>query len=103
MRCRLGGKSEWIAGVGRESINRKGDTTPSPEDGYWTVDLGEKPKKVGVFVDYEEGLVSFYDVEARSHIYSFTGCTFTEKLYPYFSSYMSLFHSTWLIITPITH
>ncbi|XP_047670539.1 E3 ubiquitin-protein ligase TRIM7-like [Tachysurus fulvidraco] len=39
---------------------------------------------VGVFVDYEEGLVSFYDVKSRSHIYSFTGQTFTEELYPYF-------------------
>jgi len=35
-------------------------------------------------VDYEEGLVSFYDVESRSHIYSFTGQSFTEKLFPYF-------------------
>jgi hypothetical protein len=37
---------------------------------------------VGVFVDYDEGLVSFYDVEARVHIYSATGCSFTETLYP---------------------
>ncbi|RXN11984.1 E3 ubiquitin- ligase TRIM39-like protein [Labeo rohita] len=44
-----------------------------------------KPKAVGVFVDYEEGLVSFYDVGSRSHIYSFIGQTFTDKLYPYFS------------------
>ncbi|XP_038561986.1 E3 ubiquitin/ISG15 ligase TRIM25-like [Micropterus salmoides] len=44
-----------------------------------------QPEKVGVFVDYEEGLVSFYDVDAAAHIYSFTGCRFTEKLYPYFS------------------
>ncbi|KAL7875699.1 hypothetical protein AOLI_G00106620 [Acnodon oligacanthus] len=44
----------------------------------------QKLQKVGVFVDYEEGLVSFYDVESRSHIYSFTGQSFTEKLYPYF-------------------
>ncbi|XDV46544.1 hypothetical protein PO909_014424 [Leuciscus waleckii] len=44
-----------------------------------------RPEKVGVFVDYEEGLVSFYDVKYRSHIYSFTGQTFTEKLYPVFN------------------
>ncbi|XP_062339657.1 zinc-binding protein A33-like [Osmerus eperlanus] len=97
------GKTDWILGLVRESINRKETTTLSPEDGYWTVSLmngdeyraladpyvllslRQKPQKVGVFVDYEEGLVSFYGVEARSHIYSFTGCTFTEKLYPVFN------------------
>ncbi|XP_073667970.1 E3 ubiquitin-protein ligase TRIM39-like isoform X1 [Paramisgurnus dabryanus] len=96
-------KTEWDLGVARESINRKGDITVSPEDGFWTVWLRNeneyealddpdvslclkvKPQKVGVFVDYEEGLVCFYDVESRSHIYSFTAQTFTEKLFPYFS------------------
>ncbi|XP_056093388.1 E3 ubiquitin-protein ligase TRIM39-like isoform X2 [Rhinichthys klamathensis goyatoka] len=97
------GKTQWTLGVARESINRKGEITLSPEDGVWIVilrneneyyacespsvylSLRVKPEKVGVFVDYEEGLVSFYDVEYRSHIYSFTAQTFTEKLYPYFS------------------
>ncbi|KAI4893985.1 hypothetical protein NFI96_021044, partial [Prochilodus magdalenae] len=97
------GKTEWDIGVARGSINRKGEVTLKPQDGFWTVwlrngteyralagpavhlSLREKPQKVGVFVDYEEGLVSFYDVEARSHIYSFTGQSFTEKLYPYFN------------------
>ncbi|ROL41920.1 Zinc-binding protein A33 [Anabarilius grahami] len=97
------GKTEWDLGVARESINRTGEITLSPENGFWTVwlrnenqykaldnpsvslSLRVKPEKVGVFVDYEEGLVSFYDVDSRSHIYSFTGQTFTEKLYPYFS------------------
>ncbi|XP_053093518.1 E3 ubiquitin-protein ligase TRIM39-like [Pangasianodon hypophthalmus] len=97
-------KMEWDLGVVRESVNRKGEIEAfNPQDGFWTVvlrngnqyqacddpcislSLREKPQKVGVFVDYEEGLVSFYDVEARSHIYSFTGQSFTEKLYPYFS------------------
>ncbi|KAL7880916.1 hypothetical protein SRHO_G00031700 [Serrasalmus rhombeus] len=85
----VSGKTEWDLGVTTESSNRKGDITASP--GYWMVWLRNKtefiaadcppvplsikraPQKVGVFVDYEEGLVSFYDVEARSHIYSFTG------------------------------
>ncbi|XP_047669730.1 butyrophilin subfamily 2 member A2-like isoform X17 [Tachysurus fulvidraco] len=98
------GKTEWRLGVVRENINRKGrGITLKPQDGFWTVGLWdenqykaradppvpltlrEKVEVVGVFVDYEEGLVSFYDVKSRSHIYSFTGQTFTEKLYPYFS------------------
>ena len=48
--------------------------------------LKSQPEKVGVFVDYEEGLVSFYDVDAAALIYSFTGCSFTEKLFPFFST-----------------
>ncbi|XP_062342848.1 E3 ubiquitin-protein ligase TRIM39-like [Osmerus eperlanus] len=116
------GKTRWDLGVARESINRKGAITLSPDNGYWTVflrngdeywaladspvllSLRQKPQKVGVFVDYEEGLVSFYDVEARSHIYSFTGCTFTEKLYPYFSPCPNDGgkNSAPLIITPVT-
>ncbi|XP_076849625.1 E3 ubiquitin-protein ligase TRIM39-like [Brachyhypopomus gauderio] len=97
------GKSEWDVGVARESVNRKGKLILKPYDGCWAVilrnendyracagpdiplTLREKLQTVGVFVDYEEGLVSFYDVEARSHIYSYTGQSFTEKLYPYFS------------------
>uniref|UniRef100_A0A674BP00 B30.2/SPRY domain-containing protein n=1 Tax=Salmo trutta TaxID=8032 RepID=A0A674BP00_SALTR len=95
------GKIEWEVGVARESIIRKGQTAVSPDGGLWALYmtgenkyeikdtppiplfLSQKPQKVGVFVDYEEGQISFYDVENRSHIYSFTGCIFTEKLYPY--------------------
>ncbi|XP_039668911.1 E3 ubiquitin-protein ligase TRIM21-like [Perca fluviatilis] len=97
------GKTDWDLGVARESINRKGEMTLSPVRGYWTLLLTNgneyealddpavrlsrksRPQKVGVFVDYEEGLVSFYDVDAVALIYSFTGCSFTEKLFPYFS------------------
>ncbi|XP_048035127.1 E3 ubiquitin-protein ligase TRIM39-like [Megalobrama amblycephala] len=115
------GKPGWALGVVRESINRKGEIWLSPKNGYWTVmlmnenqyeaadsppvslSLRVKPEKVGVFVDYEEGLVSFYDVDSRSHIYSFTGQTFTEKLYPYFSPYHNDKgkNSKPLIITPV--
>ncbi|CDQ95004.1 unnamed protein product [Oncorhynchus mykiss] len=115
------GKTNWDLGLARESINRKGKITLSPKNGYWTVwlrngeqykaisshsnllSLREKPQKLGVFVDYEEGQISFYDVEARSHIYSFTGCTFTEKLYPYFSPHVNDGgkNSAPLIISPV--
>uniref|UniRef100_A0A8B9LEV5 B30.2/SPRY domain-containing protein n=1 Tax=Astyanax mexicanus TaxID=7994 RepID=A0A8B9LEV5_ASTMX len=92
-------KYEWDLGVVRGSVNRKGEIILNPQDGFWTVVLRngnefsactnpstsvkEKPQKVGVFVDYEEGLVSFYDVEASYNIYYFTGQSFTEKLYSY--------------------
>uniref|UniRef100_A0A3B5L6W9 Uncharacterized protein n=1 Tax=Xiphophorus couchianus TaxID=32473 RepID=A0A3B5L6W9_9TELE len=83
--------------------DHKGKLTLSPDNGYWVlvhyeaenyaamtapptrVSLERKPSKVGVFVDQEEGLVSFYDVTARSHIYSFTECSFRDEIYPYFS------------------
>ncbi|XP_039669264.1 E3 ubiquitin-protein ligase TRIM21-like [Perca fluviatilis] len=114
------GKTRWELGVARESINRKGIVTLSPQYGYWTVVLRngneyyaaadppvllslKSPQKVGVFVDYEEGLVSFYDVDAAALIYSFTGCSFTEKLFPFFhpSSDDSGKNSAPLIISPV--
>ncbi|XP_049918729.1 E3 ubiquitin-protein ligase TRIM68-like [Epinephelus moara] len=97
------GKTKWGLGVARESINRKQLLSVSPQNGYWTIGLRDeiishsltgslvplplklKPEKVGVFVDYDEGLVSFYDVDAAALIYTYTGCSFTEKLHPFFS------------------
>nr|XP_046232105.1 E3 ubiquitin-protein ligase TRIM21-like [Scatophagus argus] len=93
----------WDFGVTRESVNRKEDIPLSPQKGYWTIglrygteykafddhpvrlSLKSQPQKVGVFVDYEEGLVFFYDVKLPALIYSFTGCSFTGNLFPYFS------------------
>ncbi|XP_036452576.1 butyrophilin subfamily 2 member A1-like [Colossoma macropomum] len=117
------GKTKWTLGVARESINRKKKIILSPENGFWTValrkgykyeaytdpsvplNLKKKLQKVGVFVDYEKGLVSFYDVEAPSHIYSFTGQTFTEKLYPFFfpGSTDKDNNLAPLIISPVSH
>ncbi|XP_058623967.1 uncharacterized protein LOC131534874 [Onychostoma macrolepis] len=74
------GQTEWYLGVTRESVNRKGLIRLSPMNGYWTVclrdggywayelshvslSLSVDPQRVGVFVDYETGLVSFYDVQ----------------------------------------
>ncbi|XP_037622280.1 E3 ubiquitin-protein ligase TRIM21-like [Sebastes umbrosus] len=117
------GKTAWDLGVVRESINRKGEITMSPQNGYWTISwlyggryyaaagpdirrsLESQPEKVGVFVDYEEGLVSFYDVDAAALIYSFTGCSFTEKLYPFFGPLHNNNgkNSAPLIISPVNH
>ncbi|XP_032400258.1 E3 ubiquitin-protein ligase TRIM39 isoform X2 [Etheostoma spectabile] len=99
----VGSKTFWDLGVVKESVNRKGMITSKPENGYWTVrlrngeeyraldspsvllSLKEKPQIVGVFTDYEQGTVSFFDVEARSPIYTFTGCLFSGRIFPFFS------------------
>ncbi|XP_072329373.1 zinc-binding protein A33-like [Scyliorhinus torazame] len=96
----LGHKPLWIVGVCRESVNRKGKIIPSPENGFWVIARSPdckslkipdvisqrkvKPRKLGIYLDYEGGQVSFYDAEDMSHLYTFTD-TFTEKLYPIFN------------------
>lgn len=97
------GKTEWDIGVGLESVNRKGGNILNPERGYWAlgmrkeksywalsstpvcVPLDEKPQIVGVYVDVEWGQVSFYNADTASHIYSFSGYSFNERLFPYFN------------------
>uniref|UniRef100_A0A672Y6H6 Bloodthirsty-related gene family, member 1 n=1 Tax=Sphaeramia orbicularis TaxID=375764 RepID=A0A672Y6H6_9TELE len=117
------GKTDWALGVVRRSINRKGGIPLSPQSGYWTIGLRNGNQciacaappvplsvksglqKVGVFVDYEEGLVSFYDVGSSVLIYSFIGCCFSDKLLPFFGPCPNAggSNSAPLIITPVRH
>ncbi|XP_030210424.1 E3 ubiquitin-protein ligase TRIM39-like [Gadus morhua] len=114
-------RTRWGLGVARESIERNGEIIETPETGYWTLNYDEdgllfnadpdvclpvraELQKVGVFVDYDEGLVSFYDVDARVHLYSATGCTLTEPLYPILSPCLNAVgrNSAPLIISPVS-
>ncbi|XP_041095144.1 butyrophilin subfamily 1 member A1-like isoform X2 [Polyodon spathula] len=103
----VGVNTFWRLGVSRESALRKGKFSTTPQHGYWTVgwdgdedkeefialtdpqtplSLSLKPQKLGVYLDYEERQLSFYNVETGSHIYTFTDMEFNpnEKLYPFF-------------------
>ena len=110
-------KKCWDIGVVRESINRKGQIKCSTKDGCWIVmmrgieyfaigssgvrlSLKKNPQKVGVFVDHEAGLVSFYDADSWYHIQSFTGVSFTEKLFPFLSTCVVVDQIP-LIISPV--
>uniref|UniRef100_A0A8C8VMA9 RING-type E3 ubiquitin transferase n=1 Tax=Pelusios castaneus TaxID=367368 RepID=A0A8C8VMA9_9SAUR len=97
----VGEKTSWTLGVCEESVSRQGIFTPSPATGFWTIWLRNgdeyaaltspltelmlrvKPRQIGVFLDYEAGEVSFYNVTGSSHIYTFHD-TFSESLRPYF-------------------
>nr|XP_020465867.1 E3 ubiquitin-protein ligase TRIM39-like isoform X2 [Monopterus albus] len=98
----VGEKIEWNLGVVRQSINRKGKFTVCPANGFWilslkpggqyiantspvtSVALEQRPRKVGMFLDYTEGHVSFFCAESGVHIYTFTD-KFTDRLHPFFS------------------
>lgn len=93
----------WWIGVTYPSIQRKGDVEFSRlgwTSGSWCIKkfdhefwafhkaerkairLDNTPEKVGVFLDYESGVLSFFDVMAgMRHLHTFR-CRFTEPLYP---------------------
>uniref|UniRef100_UPI00398F423B zinc-binding protein A33-like n=1 Tax=Pristiophorus japonicus TaxID=55135 RepID=UPI00398F423B len=99
----LGDKTEWGVGVTRQSAKRKGDLDLRPEVGYWIVGLlpsrgylaftspsetplspSVKPRKIGVYFDYNGGQVSIYNAGNMHHLYTFTH-TFTGKIFPIFN------------------
>nr|XP_013010055.2 E3 ubiquitin-protein ligase TRIM69 [Cavia porcellus] len=98
----VGKKTKWTVGVARESIIRKGNCPLTPERGFWLLRLRNQTDlkaldlpscslqltgsltRVGVYLDYEGGQVSFYNASSMSHIYTFYSGAFGEKLYPYF-------------------
>ncbi|NXW18438.1 TRI39 ligase, partial [Circaetus pectoralis] len=97
----VGDKPEWGLGLCRESASRKGNVLFSPDNGYWLLrlqnggnyealtspvsplTLNVRPRRIGIFLDYEEGEISFYNVSDRSHVYTFTD-KFSGNLRPLF-------------------
>ncbi|XP_041672780.1 E3 ubiquitin-protein ligase TRIM39 [Cheilinus undulatus] len=97
----VGESKDWKLGVVSESAQRKGLFDMSPSNGYYAiwwsgsqmralttppltkVKSPPKLRQVGVFLDLEEGQVSFYNVKSGSEIYSFNGSSeFTERMFP---------------------
>uniref|UniRef100_A0A8C0HZU1 Butyrophilin subfamily 2 member A2 n=1 Tax=Balaenoptera musculus TaxID=9771 RepID=A0A8C0HZU1_BALMU len=91
----------WAVGVCRDSVERKGEALLVPQNGFWTLEMFENqyralssPEKilplkerlcrVGIFLDYEAGDVSFYNMRDRSHIYTCPRSPFSGPLRPFF-------------------
>ncbi|XP_051899658.1 E3 ubiquitin-protein ligase TRIM39-like [Pristis pectinata] len=97
----LGNKTDWVIGICKESVNREIAFLAVPSRGYWVMSLfndnyyravsitstpipiERKLCKLGIYLDFEGGKVSFYNADDMSHLYTFSD-KFTEKLYPIF-------------------
>ncbi|XP_056670687.1 butyrophilin subfamily 1 member A1-like, partial [Monodelphis domestica] len=96
-------KATWHLGICREGASRSGWVRESLEEGFWAVGcsdgifwpivskqsvapfLGKPPEQIGIFLDYEAGDVSFYNMTDGSHIYNFPPASFSGPVRPYFS------------------
>ncbi|KAM9739329.1 butyrophilin subfamily 1 member A1-like isoform 7-T7 [Dama dama] len=102
----VGNARSWDLGVCRDNVTRKGRVTMSPQNGFWAIRFyegehwaltspethltpREKPFIVGVFLDYEAGDVSFYNMTDGSHIFTFPQNTFYGALRPLFRLWSS--------------
>ncbi|KAG9279489.1 tripartite motif-containing protein 7-like [Astyanax mexicanus] len=101
----VGDNKDWKVGVMRESAQRKGLFDMSPVNGYfalwWSsgqlralttpplskVKGAGRLRHVGVYLDCEEGQVTFYNAKTGSEVYSFTNHTaFSERMFPVFGT-----------------
>ncbi|XP_006872946.1 PREDICTED: tripartite motif-containing protein 38 [Chrysochloris asiatica] len=101
----VGEGTAWDLGVCRENVQRDNRVKQKPKYGFWTIrlcqkegymalcslptylQLKEKPLVVGIFLDYEAGVVSFYNMTTGSHIFTFPKASFSGTLRPYFHVY----------------
>ncbi|CAJ1062085.1 E3 ubiquitin-protein ligase TRIM8-like [Xyrichtys novacula] len=94
---------DFVLGIVRESLLRK-HLKPDPRNGNWlillrddcdcctalhknpsTFKLMRKPERIGVFVDYDKKLVTFFDadsgVDSGVPFFSFLNCDFRERVF----------------------
>uniref|UniRef100_A0A8C3HM93 Zinc finger protein RFP-like n=1 Tax=Chrysemys picta bellii TaxID=8478 RepID=A0A8C3HM93_CHRPI len=100
----------WGVGVARESVRRKGRISLNPEQGIWAVRCSEDqywahtspeqiipfppsraPRRIRVYLDYERGRVTFFDVGTGDPIFTFPPASFAgERIRPFLGSPVSL-------------
>uniref|UniRef100_A0A8C5F0C8 B30.2/SPRY domain-containing protein n=1 Tax=Gopherus evgoodei TaxID=1825980 RepID=A0A8C5F0C8_9SAUR len=89
--------TDWDLGVARKSTQRKGKLSLSPREGFWALGLSgrdywaktdpwtrvivqKKPKKIGIYLSYQEGQVIFFNVTDMSVLFTFNNCSFSGEL-----------------------
>ncbi|XP_058133233.1 butyrophilin subfamily 1 member A1-like isoform X2 [Dasypus novemcinctus] len=96
----VAGKDRWTIGLCWDSVPRKGQyISAHPDHGFWTLclksgvcqalstpryilNVPEPLSTVGIFLNYDEGLVTFYNVTEFTILYTFKS-KFTKPMKPY--------------------
>nr|XP_004671972.1 tripartite motif-containing protein 26-like [Jaculus jaculus] len=88
-----------VVGVARESVERRGSLTFTPEEGFWTLQLSSAgvwirtgpepfqvlsycPRQIGIALDYDGGKVTFTNARTQEFIYEFSS-SFTGRIFPF--------------------
>ncbi|XP_018419676.1 PREDICTED: butyrophilin subfamily 1 member A1-like [Nanorana parkeri] len=91
----------WSLGIAGRSVRRTGGQREGPDaliwairgttEGYYALSTPPEPivfesgriQKVGVYLEYDKGKVTFYDVDTYRRLYTFTE-NFLEPVYPFY-------------------
>ncbi|KAM4045088.1 E3 ubiquitin-protein ligase TRIM39-like isoform 2-T2 [Anomaloglossus baeobatrachus] len=100
----VGGGIYWTIGIAKQSVCRKGMFRIEPGRGIWAIGLlgmytdkyyaftnpdtllnpKEQPERIGVYLNQDEGFVSFYNAVSLEHIFTFRTLPKSEKIFPFF-------------------
>ncbi|XP_018420036.1 PREDICTED: E3 ubiquitin-protein ligase TRIM39-like [Nanorana parkeri] len=100
----VGGGIYWSIGVAKWSVRRKGGFRIEPNGGIWAIGLlgmymdryyaftnpdsllnpRERPERIGVFLNSDEGCVSFYNAVSFEHLFTFNTLQAHDKMFPFF-------------------
>ncbi|XP_035584397.1 E3 ubiquitin-protein ligase TRIM38 isoform X2 [Zalophus californianus] len=101
----VGEGTGWDLGVCLDNVQRDVGLTQKPQSGFWAIRLckkkgylaltspvtslylREQPLVVGIFLDCDTGVVSFYNMTTGSHIFTFPEASFSDTIRPYFRVY----------------
>ncbi|XP_054851265.1 E3 ubiquitin-protein ligase TRIM39-like [Eublepharis macularius] len=96
----VGKAKGWSIGAVQESIDRKSHLYITAKQGFWVLQLTEgeyevsttpfttlflwkSPQRIKVHLDYDRGILSFYDGDSMEHLFSFN-YPFSERMFPFF-------------------
>lgn len=108
---RVGDSTGWVIGAAKKSVKRKKRLNFQPKEGVWAIELSVgkyqalceprvplsvcgRMEKVGVYLDFEGGQLSFYNSNSMDHLYTFQE-SFCEELLPFLSTQGSYPLSMW--------
>ncbi|CAH2302274.1 nuclear factor 7, brain-like [Pelobates cultripes] len=113
----VGNRSNWVIGIVKESVERKGVHVLSPQNGYWVIRkqthntfygigdpplslvLKNQPTRIGVCLDFFVGHVAFYDADTTLLLFQFNDFQVKEKMFAFFCPGIAMQDEDWCSLT----